>query len=145
MEILKAIMLSNEWEISFNNFQKIIDEIKKLKESYKNNDPVLQLFKIMESLSKYLLKHKTDSHPEVFKTIDITYQNLEKLISTPKINKQEQDKIISESIKNFKKLKTLITPKKSNKTSDEVIKAVVERINIYVKKEITLLIQELKA
>ncbi len=146
LENLKVIILSNEWEINFNNFQKIIDEIKKIKvkENYTDNEPILKLFKIMESLSKYLLKYKINSKQEAFNAIETTYKNIEILFSKSNISKQEQDQIVTASIKDFKKLKALIAHKSSEKTPDDLIKAAVKRIKIFIKKEIALLRQELK-
>ncbi len=146
LENLKVIILSNEWEINFNNFQKIIDEIKKIKikENYTDNEPILKLFKIMESLSKYLLKYKTNSKQEAFNAIETTYKNIEKIFFKSNISKQEQDQIVTASIKDFKELKALITHRSSEKTPDDLIKAAVKRIKIFIKKEIALLRQELK-
>jgi len=64
---LKNLMLSIDWEITDDVLEKLLQQIKDLKLTYKHDKIVLTFLQILGSLGDYIKTNRAKSHPKAFK------------------------------------------------------------------------------
>ena len=110
---LKANLLSMDWEISDQIMGNCIAQISELKRRYKEDGVLLYLFKILESLCKYIRNHGADSLPEAMKLIKSVYNAIESIIVLGNVTDLEKKKVLLSEVRKFKDLKRKIAQAKA--------------------------------
>ena len=109
LEQLKAIVLEMDWEISDENLNKYLNEIKNLIENYKNDRPIYLFFKLHATIGNYMLTKKARAHPDALKFLYGVYDSLEKALSVG-LPLVEKNRMILSEVNNFKSLKKKLFP-----------------------------------
>ncbi len=110
---LDAIVLSLDWEITDENLDKLLAEIERLKQIYKDARLPYMFLQLHGSVGKYIASKKVDAHPDSIKLLHSVHMGLEKILLKPGMNETEKKKILSEEVKKFKGLKHQIMLTKS--------------------------------
>ena len=126
---LKAIVLSVDWEIDDEVMAKLVDEIGRLEETYKDDKTLLSFFRLLGSVGKYIKTRKAEAHPNSIKLLNSAYNSLEKVLLSKDITPAEKKQILLVQVTEFKKLKEqladaakqkeVITPKETKPVIEE--------------------------
>jgi hypothetical protein len=128
---LKANILSIEWEISDEILAALIEEIDRLKITYKDDKNLLLFFHLLGSVGKYIKKRKVNAHPDAIKLLNSVYNSLEHVLLSKDISEKDKRQTLLAQVEEFKKLKEQIAlskadePKKKKVEPPEDVKPVV--------------------
>ena len=111
---LKAIVLSVDWEIDDEVMAKLVDEIGRLEETYKDDKTLLSFFRLLGSVGKYIKTRKAEAHPNSIKLLNSAYNSLEKVLLSEDITPAEKKQILLVQVTEFKKLKEQIGLRKAD-------------------------------
>ena len=109
---LKSTIMSLEWEVTDNNLNDLIHEIKRLQKAYDKEDQLQKLFRLLFHLGRYIKIHKSVTHPYIFKLLFRFYNSSAK-IASGKYSNHEKHKIVNKEIKHYHSLKSYL--KRENK------------------------------
>jgi hypothetical protein len=109
---LKSAIMSLEWEVTDDNLNDLIHEIRRLQKAYDKEDQLQQLFRLLFHLGRYIKIHKGDTHPYIFKLLFRFYNSSAK-ITSGKYSNHENTKIVNDEIKHYLSLKSYL--KRENK------------------------------
>jgi hypothetical protein len=104
--------MSLEWEVTDDNLNDLIQEIRRLQKSYVKDDHLQKLFRLLFHLGRYIKIHKGDTHPYIFKLLFRFYNSSAK-ITSGKYSNHENTKIVNDEIKHYLSLKSYL--KRENK------------------------------
>lgn len=110
---LKAIILSIDWEITDEMMTKLIEQIDRLKDMYKDDKVLVLFLQLLDSVGRYIKANKASSHPDATKTLNSVYNRLEKVVLSKGMIESERKKILLVEINRFKKLKEDIALRKA--------------------------------
>jgi len=111
---LKAIVLSVDWEIDDEVMARLVDEIGRLENNYKDDKILLSFFRLLGSVGKYIKTRKADAHPDSIKLLNSAYNSLEKVLLSKDITPAEKKQILLLQVTAFKKLKEQIGLRKAD-------------------------------
>jgi len=133
---LKSIVLSLDWEITDESMTRFVQEIEKLKDTYRDDKILVSFLGLLDSVGKYIKTHKTKAHPNASKLLNSSYLSLEKVIVSKDITEPERKRILTGQVKSFKRLKEQIALRKAAsdrekgfKTPDQIGPLAEEQIN----------------
>jgi len=110
---LKSIVLSLDWEITDESMTRFVQEIEKLKKTYRDDKILVSFLGLLDSVGKYIKTHKAKAHPNASKLLNSAYMSLEKVIVSKDITEPERRKIFVSQVKSFKRLKEQIALRKA--------------------------------
>ncbi len=133
---LKSIVLSLDWEITDESMTRFVQEVEKLKKTYRDDKILVSFLGLLDSVGKYIKTHKAKAHPNASKLLNSAYMSLEKVIVSKDITEPERRKIFVSQVKSFKRLKEQIAlrkaasdRKKGLKPPDQIGPVAEEQIN----------------
>jgi hypothetical protein len=109
---LKSIIMSLEWEVTDDNLNDFIQEIRRLQKAYVKDDQLQILFRLLFHLGRYIKIHKIATHPYIFKLLFRFYNSSAK-IASGKYSNHENAKIVNDEIKHYHFLRSYL--KRENK------------------------------
>ena len=110
---LKSTLLSIDWEISDEVLDKLIKEIVRLENTYKDDKNLLVFFQLLGAVGKYVKSTKANAHPGAIRLLNSVYNSLEIVILSKGITEAEKKKILLVQVEEFKKLKEKIALRKA--------------------------------
>ena len=113
MANLKSTIMSLEWEVTDDNLNKFIDEIRNLQKAFVKDDQLQKLFRLLFHLGQYIKIHKSHTHPFIFKLLFRVYNSSAK-IASKKCSNYEIAKIVNDEIKRYLSLKSYLKRKNKN-------------------------------
>jgi hypothetical protein len=155
---LKSSILAIDWEITDDVLNDFIHQIDALNESFKADKINLTFLKLLKSLGGYLLKHKSNAHPDTISRIMAVYAGMEASVSDDSLSESGREKRLIEEIKQFKQFKAQILapvstrpePSRMENASpktelgmDAVIKA-IDEIRLFMASELSAIRREIE-
>jgi len=113
---LKSLILSIDWEITDEILMQFNEELVDLRGIWAGEKINLVYVQALEKISKYIYQKKADSHPSAIKLLLTLYHNLEKIVSSIDLTKEQKKEILLEDVKRFESLKRYID--KQSQTDD---------------------------
>ena len=110
---LKSTLLSIDWEISDEVLDKLIEEIGRLENIYKDDKNLLVFFQLLGTVGKYVKSTKANAHPGAIRLLNSVYNSVEIVILSKGITAAEKRKILHVQVEEFKKLKEKIALRKA--------------------------------
>jgi hypothetical protein len=110
MANLKSTIMSLEWEVTDDNLNDFIDEIRRLQKAFAKDDQLKKLFRLLFHLGQYIKIHKSHTHPFIFKLLFRVYNSSAK-IASKKCSNYEKAKIVNDEIKRYHSLKAYLVSK----------------------------------
>lgn len=138
---LKSIFLSVDWEIDDEVMAKLIEEVGRLEDTYKDDKSLLSFFRLLGSVGKYIKTRKANAHPDAIKLLNSTYNSLEKVFLSEGIAQAEMKEILLAQVEEFKKLKEQIGSKKAETAKEEEVKPPEETIPVIEVQEKDVVVQ----
>ena len=108
LQDLKAEVLSIDWEITDKVMTRFINQVERLKETYKNDRILVVFLKLLDSIGKYVKNNKGESHPDAIKLLNSVYNSLEEVLQLKGATEEEREKVLSIEVQRFKRLKAQI-------------------------------------
>ena len=105
---LKSLILSIDWEITDEILMQFNEELLDLRDIWAGEKINLVYVQALEKISKYIYQKKADSHPSAIKLLLTLYHNLEKIVSSIDLTKEQKKEILLEDVKRFESLKRYI-------------------------------------
>ncbi len=119
---LKAIVLSVDWEIDDEVMGRLLEEIGRLEDTYKDDKTLLLLFRLFGSVAAYIKTRKGNAHPDAMKLLNSAYNSLEKALLSKDITQAEKKQILVAQVKEFKKLKEQIASRQADTAGSKEVK-----------------------
>lgn len=138
---LKSIFLSVDWEIDDEVMAKLIEEVGRLEDTYKDDKSLLSFFRLLGSVGKYIKTRKANAHPDAIKLLNSTYNSLEKVFLSEGIAQAEMKEILLAQVEEFNKLKEQIGSKKAETAKEEEVKPPEETIPVIEVQEKDVVVQ----
>jgi len=110
---LKNIILSIDWEITDEVLEKLLQQIKDLKLTYKHDKIVLTFLQILNSLGDYIKTNRAKSHPKTFKILNSVFSSLDKVVLAREMPETAKKKILRAEMNRYKELRTQISQGKT--------------------------------
>ena len=110
---LKSIILSLDWEITDKSMSRFVQELGKLKKTYRDDKILVSFLGLLDSVGKYIKTHKAKAHPNASKLLNSAYMSLEKVIVSKDITEPERKKTLVSQVKRLKRLKEQIALRKA--------------------------------
>jgi hypothetical protein len=105
---LRAIVLSIDWEITDEAMTRFIDQVDRLRQTYKDDRLLLVFLQLLRPLGKYIKVSKSRCLPEAIQLLNSVYTNFEKVATTEGMPRQQKKKILMAEVARFKELKEQI-------------------------------------
>ena len=105
---LKNLILSIDWEITDDVLEKLLQQIKDLKLTYKHDKIVLTFLQILNSLGNYIQTNQAKSHPKTFKILNSVFSSLDKVVLTRDMAETAKKKILRAEMNRYKDLRNQI-------------------------------------
>ncbi|MCP4667324.1 MAG: hypothetical protein GY849_13265 [Deltaproteobacteria bacterium] len=102
---LKAIILSIDWEITNEIMTRLMEQIGRAKNAYKEERPIAFFLQLLDSVLKYIRENKAHTHPDAKTLLNSVYAGLEKVALSKEISNAEKEQTLLFEIKKFKELK----------------------------------------
>jgi hypothetical protein len=115
---LRAVVLAIDWEITDSVMASLIRQIERVKDQCGSDQTVETLLKLLESLGKYIQRHKSRAHVDAIKVLNSAFEALEKVLTSDGITESEKKDLLSREVSRFRKLKKQIA-KQVSKTVDK--------------------------
>ncbi len=142
---LKTIVLSIDWEITDEVMTNFVDQIKALKDEFKNDKILLVFLQLLGSLGEYIKVNRGRSHPDAFKILNSSFNQLEKVLQSEELPEAQKKKILVTELNKYKALKEQLTlgqPKKEEmKKGKSPDKRGIDQVHL---KDVIVAIEELK-
>lgn len=116
---LKSLVYSIEWEVNDNYLNELISEVERLKEEFQDDRYLQVLFKMIVSVSNYILKRKANAHPNSISLLKAIYEGIEKLVVEEGITEEEKNWEVSSLLTRFNELKEALRAKSQVKAEEE--------------------------
>jgi len=110
---LKNLILSIDWEITDDVLEKLLQQIKDLKLTYKHDKIVLTFLQILRSLGDYIKTNRASSHPKTFKILNSVFSSLDKVVLSKDMTDTAKKKILRAEMNRYKELRTQISQSKA--------------------------------
>ena len=110
---LKNIILSIDWEITDEVLEKLLQQIKDLKLTYKHDKIVLTFLQILNSLGDYIKTNRAKSHPKTFKILNSVFSSLDKVVLSREMPEAAKKKILRAEMNRYKELRIQISQGKT--------------------------------
>ena len=110
---LKNIILSIDWEITDEVLEKLLQQIKDLKLTYKHDKIVLTFLQILNSLGDYIKTNRAKSHPKTFKILNSVFSSLDKVVLSREMSEMAKKKILRAEMIRYKELRAQISQSKT--------------------------------
>jgi len=123
---LKAEVLSIDWEITDKVMTRFINEVERLRETYRNDKVLLVFLRLLDSIGNYVKINKGKAHPNAIKLLNSVYNSLEKVLQLKGTTEEEREKILSIEIERFKRLKAQIAQRKAAAVSRKAVRPTVQ-------------------
>ena len=105
LKALKASVLSAEWEVTDEIMARLIEQIDRLKEGYRE-EKIPQLFiRLLGVLAKYIKTAGTKVHPNAVEILSSAYSGFETMIQSKNMTEGEKEKIFLVEVERFNELK----------------------------------------
>jgi hypothetical protein len=118
---LKNLILSIDWEITDDVLEKLLQQIKDLKLTYKHDKIVLTFLQILNSLGIYIQTNQAKSHPKTFKILNSVFSSLDKVVLKRDMAETAKKKILRAEMNRYKDLRNQIS--KGTATAKSKVKA----------------------
>jgi hypothetical protein len=105
---LRAIVLSIDWEITDEAMTRFIDQVDRLRQTYKDDRLLLVFLQLLRPLGKYIKASKSRCLPEAIQLLNSVYTNFEKVAAADGMPHQQKKKILMAEVARFKELKEQI-------------------------------------
>jgi len=106
---LKSSVLAIDWEITDEGLNDFIQRVEELKAPLTKDKINSTFLKMLSSLGKYLLKHKSMAHPDTINRIMTVYTAVEKTVNNDALSAKEKEQLLMDEVKQFKRFKSRIT------------------------------------
>lgn len=106
---LKSTVLAIDWEITDDVLNDFIHQIDTLMDPFKEDKTNRTLLKLLRSLGRYLLAHKSMAHPDTIKRIMAVYSAIEESVSNDSLSETDREMLLVDEIKQFRQLKEQIS------------------------------------
>jgi len=102
---LKSIMLTLEWDLSFQALQQFDKEIAAQEEKWRDDKNVAGLLRILRALGKYIERMQGKTHPVAIKLFFAVYNGFEKIVFSPKMSAGKKKKIVLLAFERYNEVK----------------------------------------
>jgi hypothetical protein len=113
---LRAIVLSIDWEITDEAMTRFIDQVDRLRQTYKDDRLLLAFLQLLRPLGRYIKANKGKCLPEAIQLLNSVYTNFEKAATTEGMPRQQKKKILMAEVLRFKELKEQIAAQQRRQT-----------------------------
>jgi hypothetical protein len=138
---LKAIVLSVDWEIDDEVMGRLLEEIDRLEDTYKDDKTLVSFFRLFGSVAAYIKTRKGNAHPGAIKLLNSVYNSLEKVLLSKDITQAEKKQILVVQVKEFKKLKEQIASRKADTAGYKEVKSFKETAPVIEEQKNDVLVQ----
>ncbi|PIE56954.1 MAG: hypothetical protein CSA34_01245 [Desulfobulbus propionicus] len=129
LKLLRATILSLDWEVSDEGLKQFQDEVHHYKTEITSIPQVSILAKGLYVLGKYIAEEKGKAHPESFTMLHSFYSGIEELIvKNNELDDKKRNKIIVDKVQRLNALKALIAGHTGSSPADPVVDEVVDEI-----------------
>lgn len=116
LDELKNIVLSIDWEITEEALEKLIEQVEKLKVTYRDDKIVVTFLQILGSLGEYIKTNRGKSHPKAFKVLTSVFTRLDQVVSNAEMPAVQKQKLLRSELNNYKHLRETIVQSKVSVT-----------------------------
>jgi hypothetical protein len=102
---LKTIVLSIEWEITDEAMTRFVEQISSLQDTFKEDKIVLVFLQLLGSIGEYIRTNLGKSHPQAFKILNSSFDQLDKVVNSTELTENDRKKILSAELSKYKRLK----------------------------------------
>ena len=113
---LRAIVLSIDWEITDEAMTRFIDQVDRLRQTYKDDRLLLAFLQLLRPLGRYIKANKGRCLPEAIQLLNSVYTNFEKVATTDSMPREQKKKILMAEVVRFKGLKEQIVAQQGRHT-----------------------------
>jgi hypothetical protein len=118
---LRALVLSIDWEITDEAMTRFIDQVDRLRQTYKDDRLLLVFLQLLRPLGKYIKANKSRCLPEAIQMLNSVYTNFEKVASAEDMPREQKKKILMAEVERFKELKGQIAAHQGRKAPQGAI------------------------
>ena len=117
---LKNLILSIDWEITDEVLGKLLQQIKDLNMTYEHDKIVLPFLQILNALGVYIKKNRAEAHPKTFKTLNLVFSSLDKVVLSKDMVEADKEKILSTEKNRYNKLRIQVAQSKAEKKKNKI-------------------------
>ena len=115
---LKSLVMSIDWEITEEVLSDFLIQIDNLGILYKNDQIIMNFFKMLKALGKYIKTRQSDAHPNAFKLLESVFSGLEKIVKAQDMPDLDRQKLLTAELVKYKELQELISDSKRIKDKE---------------------------
>jgi hypothetical protein len=117
---LKNLILSLDWEITDEVLEKLLQQIKDLNMTYEHDKIVLPFLQILNALGVYIKKNRAEAHPKTFKTLNLVFSSLDKVVLSKDMVEADKEKILSAEKNRYNKLRIQVAQSKAEQKKHKI-------------------------
>ncbi len=110
---LKNLILSIDWEITDELLDKLLQQLKDLRLTYKHDKIVSTFLQILNSLGNYIKTNRAKAHPKTFKILNSVFSSLDKVVLSGDMSENVKKKILRAEMNRYQELRTQIAKGKT--------------------------------
>lgn len=113
LDELKKIVLSIDWEITPEALDSFMDQVRLLKEVYRDDKVILVFLQVLGSLGQYIKSSRSKVHPSTFNVLNSVFARLDEIVSTPKMPLAIRRKLLQAEMDAYQGLRAKITQRRA--------------------------------
>ncbi|UCG11928.1 MAG: hypothetical protein JSU72_15625 [Deltaproteobacteria bacterium] len=122
LRVLKATLLSIDWEINDETMSSLIEEIGRLENKYKDDKTLVSFLRLLSASGKYIKARKANAHPGAVRLLNSVYDSLERIVLSQDLSEDEKRKALLVQVREFKDLKQQLALRNSSTDNKKALK-----------------------
>ncbi|WP_028323584.1 hypothetical protein [Desulfatirhabdium butyrativorans] len=119
LQVLKALVLSIDWEISEDTVSGFLLELGRLQKTHADDPVNRKWFELLVGIGNYILKRKADIHPEAIRLLHAVFQDMEASFYPDRTPAAQRKERLLSRISEYNRLRDMVRSAGSGERLDQ--------------------------
>lgn len=121
LQVLKALVLSIDWEISEDTVSGFLLELGRLQKTHADDPVNRKWFELLVGIGNYILKRKADIHPEAIRLLHAVFRDMEDTFVPDRMPAAQRKERLLSRISEYNRLRDMVRSAGSGERQDQAM------------------------